>query len=663
MSDALYALADAKGILPVFYDIAGNAYHTGDDTRRALLKAMGMDVSSDESIQHALDVHNWLEGERIAPREYVVSAGQDTTLPLKRQCDFRLTSETGELFGEGWAGEWINLPALPVGVYELEMTADGSTQKTFVFAAPAQTPTVQDGAGADRVWGATAALYGLKSKRNLGLGDYSDLAKLATVLGQQGASFLGINPIHNWGWANPDVISPYSPSHRGFVNTTHIAVDNIPGLRTSRKAKALIKELTADLQKNGEIIDYPAVNAGLRPLFKALFELFQSNASKIAKTEFAAFVSADEDDLKLFAAHEILATQYGDDWRTWPSAYRVAADVDLSAFEADDMLFHIWLQWVASTQIQQVSQQKDLALGLYLDLAVGPRRFGAETWMSQDSVAEGVAIGAPPDHLGPDGQNWQLAAFDPVKSSATGYRNFRNILRRSMKPAGVLRIDHVLGLARSFWIPDDGSPGGYVRQPFETLLALIGIEAYRAGCIVVGEDLGLVPDGFREALASRGLYGYSVLQYEKTDHGTFRDADQLRAQTLSCFSTHDTPTVLGFCHGRDIEWWDKLDLISSDTAADMKRARAHDVAALVPEGQDSTDAIHARLAYSPVTLAAVQLDDIAGEIEAQNLPGTIDEHPNWRRVCSIALDDLPKHKNLKSLSRIMQDAGRHCPTS
>ena len=278
--------------------------------------------------------------------------------------------------------------------------------------------------------------------------------------------------------------------------------------------------------------------------------------------------------------------------------------------------------------------------------------------MGQDSVAKGVALGAPPDHLSPEGQNWQLTAFAPSLSAANGYRNFRTVLRHAMQGAAVLRIDHVLGLNRSFWIPDDGSPGAYVQQPFETLLALAGIEAHKANCVIVGEDLGLVPDGLREMLAARGLYGYSVLQYEKEGDGSFRDPAHLRGQSLACFATHDTPTLHGFCTGRDIDWWHKLGWIDQPKSDWLRGERLAEVAALVPEGQNPGTAIHSRLAHSSVAMAAVQLDDVLGEVEAQNLPGTIFEHPNWRRLCEVDITALAATPALTELEQMMRAAGR-----
>jgi 4-alpha-glucanotransferase len=309
-----------------------------------------------------------------------------------------------------------------------------------------------------------------------------------------------------------------------------------------------------------------------------------------------------------------------------------------------------------------------MALGLYLDLAVGSRRGGAETWCETDTIAQGVSIGAPPDHLSPAGQKWNLAAFAPEKLFQNKYKAFRDTIAEAMRHAGVLRIDHVLGLNRSFWIPDDGSPGGYIRQPFEALLAIVAIEAERANTVVIGEDLGLVPKGFREALAARGLYSYSVLQYEKNHEGHYRDPATLREQSLACFGTHDTPTLKGFWKGRDIDWWRKLGWIDDGKSAELKAGREHEKANLLAlDGLDYLDNpgfgnvsehVHGLLAQSPAAMVAVQLDDILGQCEAQNLPGTIDEHPNWRRRCKLPLESFDGDARFSRLGRQMEQCGR-----
>lgn len=240
---------------------------------------------------------------------------------------------------------------------------------------------------------------------------------------------------------------------------------------------------------------------------------------------------------------------------------------------------------------------------------------------------------------------------------AVHYAPLRRILAQIMRHAGLIRIDHVLGLNRSFWVPDDGSPGAYIQQPFDTLTALIRIEAARHGTLVIGEDLGLVPDGFRETMQGHGFYGYSVLQYEK-DHGGFREPGTPSPQVLSCFGTHDTPTLQGYAQGRDIDWWQQLGWINEDAANHERWQRGHDVATLKGDAHDIGTAVHGRLAHSPAAMVCVQLDDILETVEAQNLPGTVDEHQNWQRRYSVAVDDLTHHQKLSEVASVMAHANR-----
>ncbi len=243
------------------------------------------------------------------------------------------------------------------------------------------------------------------------------------------------------------------------------------------------------------------------------------------------------------------------------------------------------------------------------------------------------------------------------------YAALRRVIAETMRHAGILRIDHVLGLNRSFWVPDDGSPGGYIRQPFESLLAVVAIEAERAGTVVVGEDLGLVPEGFRDAINQRGFYSYSVLQYERDDDGEFRTPGALQPKSLACFGTHDTPTVKGFWQGRDIDWWHRLGWISEAEALAARAEREVDKAGLMaaagkstgPAQTDPTRDLHAALAASPVAMVALQLDDLLGEVEAQNLPGTVQEHPNWQRRTRTSLDEIGHAAGLDRVSRLMAD--------
>ena len=650
-------LAKRAGILPSYVDMQSTKRMTSPETQRALLRAIGVDAATDAEVRGSLAELDAQATQRRFPTEVIIESAQQTVLNFGAGAAWHLRcDERAEEVASGNAVDAIVLPALNSGVYELSVRIGTATEMVRVIAAPRRLASVETLTGLPSLWGINIALFGLQSERNTGLGDYEDLAGVAKIAGTHGASFVGINPIHNMGFSDIS-ISPYSPSHRGYLNTAHIALDAIPGLECSSRAAQLLAQEASPLNElqAATAVPYIPHKALHNRLLQSLFEVFKVEAPNLAQAQFRAFCENAGVQLETFARFETLSEKDEPDWRKW-------TDTDTQLPDPARMQFHSWLQWVADCQLHSVQHRAkaaDLSLGLYLDLAVGPRRNGAESWCEQASIAQGVSIGAPPDHLSPEGQNWDLSAFSPRKLQQQNYRPFRRILAQIMRHAGVVRIDHVLGLNRSFLIPDDGSPGGYVTQPFDALIAIIKIEAERHNCAVIGEDLGLVPESFRETMKGHGFYGYSVLQYEKDQSGQFADPTKGRSQVLSCFATHDTPTIKGYETGTDIKWWQHLGWIDGDGAKTAREKRRTDVAALkklTAPAPNFSDSVHAILAGSSAKMVSVQLDDILGVSEAQNLPGTIGAHPNWRRKYEISVEQLAKFDGLKQLSANMAQA-------
>lgn len=651
-ADATLAeLAESVGIFPRFKDMQGIVRPTSVDTTRALLRAQGFEVGTARDVKLSLEALKAQSAQNIVSQDVIVEAGQSTSLEVNGQVSWHVSEDRTECtLAEGSGDGVITLPALPFGIHRLQVRTKDKQQAANLLVAPPRAPCLRDAAGQDHLWGCMAALYGLSTDAPKSLGDFDDLAHLATALGAQGAGFVGINPVHALGYAAQDTISPYSPTHRGFLNSDHIALAQVRPTPTT------------------DLIDYAAHRHAHRAALAQAFDLFQKDADGAERKAFDLFRDREGAGLADFARFEALSEHYGADCRTWPADAHDGRGVDVPE---DRARFHQWMQWrahIGLSDAQSQAKASGMALGLYLDLAVGARAGGAESWGRDAATAQGVTLGAPPDHLSPAGQDWQLAALAPRKLQETGYAALRQVLRASMRHCGLLRVDHALGLNRSYWIPDDGSPGGYISQNFEAQMAVIRIEAARHGTVVVGEDLGLVPQGFRDTMASRGFYGYSVLQYEKDAHGAFLPAAQLRRQSLACFATHDTPTLAGFWEGRDIAWWEKLGWITPRDAArsmNLRMSEKRDLAGVpapapVPSAATSgvRDQIHAALAGSPAALVAVQLDDILLLKEAQNLPGTIDEHPNWRRRTPLPIAQIAKHPDLKKTATIMAGAGR-----
>lgn len=674
--DALNELATLFGILSEFVDLGGHQQFTAKETKLALLRANGLQLDDGAMIQSALKDIKHARATRNYPIEVIVVAGERARFELPENIEWSLRLEgSQEIAFEGRAGADFRLPPLVSGIHTLFVGPDRAREQVRVIAAPRGAPSLESITGQSRIWGLNTALYGLHSKQSRGLGDFQDLAAAAGTVGGMGGAFLGINPVHSIGWAERDTISPYSPSHRGFLNTAHIAADQISGLERCSTALAALRN-AGDAGTSGPVIDYQRHYRSHGKLLQELYKHFESEAEASAKADFEMFCQQQGRALDRFAGFEALSVVHGADWRDWPLEIQQADRSGASVPEVAKR-FHKWLQWIAFTQLaqaQDTSRDSGMALGLYLDLAVGPRRGAAETWCETDTVADGVSIGAPPDFLSPAGQKWDLAGFAPRKLADTGYQALRDILAQTMRHCGVLRIDHVLGMNRSYWIPDDGSPGGYIKQPFESLLAVVAIEAERASTVVIGEDLGLVPDGFRETMRVRGLYSYSVLQYEKNQDGQINRPDKLRPASLACFGTHDTPTLKGYFEGRDIDWWQKLDWIDADGASDAKSQRQREIAGLCdwksPSDDEAVDkhsfdhlntCVHSALAGSQIAMISVQLDDVLGEAEAQNLPGTIDEHPNWRRRCKIPVEALKTDDSLIRIAKLMKDGARSAP--
>ncbi len=520
-----------------------------------------------------------------------------------------------------------------------------------------QTPANPGGRpmdGEGRLFGLSAQLYALRRHDDWGIGDFTTLARLAEMADRIGAAAVSLNPQHALFPGQRDRASPYYPSDRRFLDPIYLDVARLGGKAAERFA-----------ERSGDSIDYPGVWRAKSRLLEASFVHEQDNP------HFRAYVVAASSALERFATFSAIAeTRPDEPWMKWPEALR---DPKTARADPSRVLYQLYLQWLCEVQLSEAAAAAaPLAIGLIRDLAVGAAPDGAEVWANIDLMAKGVSIGAPPDPLGPQGQVWGLPPMTPFRLAAAGFGPIRELFRSNMRHAGGLRIDHALGLKRQFWVPDgaDASAGAYVRFPFEALLSELAQASNEARCLVIGEDLGTVPAGFREALDGAGALSYRVVPFERDDE-RFRSPSTYPRLALACVSTHDLPPLAGWWDGIDIEEQALLGILNEDGAvaarSDRVRAKSALLAAISESGCSALNlssdqaftpelagAIHAFMASTPCALAMIQVEDLAGERSPVNLPGTDMERPNWRRRIGVAVEALTDGQ----IARAIIDAAR-----
>ena len=523
----------------------------------------------------------------------------------------------------------------------------------------------------------------MRSARNWGIGDFTDLRDLLAWAGRIGAAAIGVNPLHALFLDDPAHISPYSPSSRYFFNPLYLDVEAIDDLAFSTEARALVRsaafqeELAA--ARAAELVDYRAVTKLKRGVIEMIHRTFRTRGgadAALRRGALAAFRQKHGDPLQRFAIFQALREQRGADelaqrdWRRWPSELRDPSSPAVAAFakaHEAEVEFFAYLQWQAELQLAacvESAHMADLPIGLYLDLAVGTDAAGADAWAAPHLVASGATIGAPPDIWNRRGQNWGLPPLNAAALRAHGFQPFAELLRANMRWAGALRIDHVLGLMRLFWIPEGGTPadGAYVAYPFDELIAVVALESQRSRCLVIGEDLGTLPDGFQTAMREAGLLSYCLLYFERDASGRYKPPADYPVDALVSVSTHDLPTVWGFWSRRDLDEKERVGAYPDATFATAARgARKEEIEGLItallrerlirpgqPRGAVPLESILRFVARTPSRLLMVGLEDLLGVEDQANLPGTIDEHPNWRRRLPMDLAAIMADERIAS---------------
>jgi 4-alpha-glucanotransferase len=528
--------------------------------------------------------------------------------------------------------------------------------------------------GERRSFGIWTNLYTIRSEKNFGVGDLTDLQQLAAWAARHGAEFVGINPLHSLRHRDAD-ISPYRPNSRLFNNEIYLDVTVVPELADSPAARELLKSADflseLDRMRSGDRIRYQPVASLKRRVLELLFETLlgrNGNGTGRRYEQFLAFKRSAGPELTAFATHRALEDHFvsqgiAADWHVWPEPFRQQDSTAVREFcseHAGEIDFYCYQQFELDRQLAEAATQaqSSMSIGLYGDLALGSDPKGAETWTNQGLFVDGAHIGAPPDEFAVDGQNWGLPPIAPHALRAACYRHWIRLLRASMRHVGALRIDHVMGLFRQFWIPHglSGSKGAYIKYPAEHLLGILALESHRNRTIVVGEDLGTVPRGFQARLARWGILSSRVLYFEQDQQGAFRPAARYSSRAIATANTHDQVPLAGYWTGGDLDLRQRACTYSSREAYELDKAKRARAVSLLHRRLRSEDClptnghadsvqlsrgVYTFLAKTPAPLIGVSLDDLACEVDPVNLPGVgADRFPSWTRRMHVTLENL-----------------------
>ncbi|MET9072068.1 4-alpha-glucanotransferase [Streptomyces sp. NPDC004232] len=659
----------------------------------AALTALGVDAAGQGAVRAALAARERELRERLLPPTVVRWAG-DPRGPAALAALPPGTRLTVTTEGATEDREWDASGELPLGVHRLTAVAPGGrTGRAHLVVAPDRLP-----APAGRSHGLLVQLYSLLSRRSWGMGDLGDLAELAGWAGRTaGAGFVQVNPLHSAVPGAPTDPSPYRPSSRRFPDPVHLRIEDVPEYAYAEEAEgrerlAVLREraarLRADVLDKGGLIDRDAVWELKREALETVLAVPLGPGRQAA---YDAFRAAHGRALTDHATWYALAETHGADWHGWPEELRdprSAATARARAELADRVEFHTRLAWLTDGQLraaQRVAAEAGMSVGIVHDLAVGVHPQGADAWAQQDVFAAGMSVGAPPDAFNARGQDWGLPPWRPDRLAACGHAPYRELLRALFRYAGALRIDHVMGLFRLWWVPRGGAPteGTYVRYDADAMLAILALEAGRAGAVVIGEDLGTVEPGVREALQRRGVLGTSVLWFERDWEGDGRPLppERWRADCLATATTHDLPPTAARLTGDHVGLRDRLGLLTRPAAEERAEADADTAEWLAllgsldlldrpgagPPGSDEEEeirAVHRFLLRTPARLIGVWLPDGIGDRRPQNLPGTWDQYPNWRLPIAdrdgrpLPLEELTAAPRLRALLDVFTQVRR-----
>ena len=669
LADDLHVLAQYCGVATSYLDGGDQLVEVDDQTLRALIAAFGIDTSSAEAIRHAVAGQRRAAVTRVLPPVLAMRRGSPTELvirvppgvPVQVQVDLEgggsrpldlataeLTTAAAVAEAETFAPREVELPAdLPEGYHLLRVRCGSSTSSCHLVVAPSFL-AFPASVTTDRVWGFAAQLYSVPSHRSWGLGDLADLREMVSWSGSRhGADYLLINPINSAAPVPPLEPSPYLPVSRRYFDPQYLHVEDIPEFRALPQAD---RDRCAELQRqaaNGRadpaLIDRDTAWAAKR---EALLLVHALPRSAARHTDFCAYLDREGEDLLRYATWCALAERHGATSTGWPVELQDPASPAVGQFRdsADSVFFHQWLQWQLDCQLAEVqaAAKSSMQIGVMHDLPVGVHPDGADTWADRSLFATTVSVGAPPDAFNQLGQNWAQHPWRPDALAANGYAPFRKLIAGMLRHSGGLRVDHIIGLFRLWWIPE-GRPatqGSYVRYDHEVLLGIAALEARRAGAVIIGEDLGTFEAAMQQSLVERGIPGTSVLWFEM-DEGLPIPAEQWREWCLASVTTHDLPPAACFVNGDHVRLRHRLGLLTGTLEDELAqeaatlalwvdRLRASHCVGAHPDLPEIVEGLYRYLTLTPCRLINVALSDAVGDRHTQNLPGTTDSYPNWK---------------------------------
>jgi 4-alpha-glucanotransferase len=644
----LYSRAQNLGILTEFIDGQGLRHVTDETALRIIVDALPTGgayrfVEGAVVIRFGRPARTMLTAAVRPPLRWAIVAGEETVAK-----------------GESRGGR-IDWPhSLAIGSYRLQLVdASGDREVVPLIVTPL---TAFDG-DFDRGWLLAVQLYGIRSARNWGIGDFTDLEGLIKLAGQLGADGVGVNPLHALFDDRPLDCSPYSPNSRLFLNALYVDVERIPEYRQAASTEIL------ERLRGSATVDYGSVAELKWRALRSAHAEFRVTATAPRRRDFDSFCDERGALLQRFTCFEVLRRRFKAPWWEWPEDWRRPDQAKCEELREGpdwhEVEFVEFVQWTADRQLRSCKQLADrigMKVGLYLDVAVGVQADGFDAWNEQSAISRHLAVGAPPDPLNTVGQNWGLAGFNAAGLQARFFAPFRDMLQASMRYAGAIRLDHVLGLRRLYLVPH-GFPardGAYVQMPFEALVAVIAQESVAHRCVVIGEDLGTVPDGFRERMADWGIWSYKVMMFERDDDGKFQGIDYYPANALITFNTHDLSTYAGWRSFSDLKLKRSLgiDPGESDDARWHALAMLDDVLRQHAIDRHDLDAVVGFLARTRSRLLAISLEDLLGVIDQPNIPGTVDEHPNWRQRLPVALEALGTAIEMTALQAATMERSR-----